>query len=187
MSGPLHESVIRDFLIGAIAAEELEAAVGSSAYDSASNVISFEVQELNDCFLVNASHLCSLAKATAGGALTAETLSAVAFLIIASEQLYWEDNVVGEVLYDWSSPEINLPLTSPNLDESIAWLTGTKPYVSRASPAAVIKQGPPIQQFQRSISRANRGSNLALNPDRLQAALAGSLQPSASGGRLASR
>jgi hypothetical protein len=58
--------------------------------------------------------------------ISASGLNTVAFAIIASErfQLDGDDEPMMEVLYDWSAPEINFPLTPANLKMHRRWLTG---------------------------------------------------------------
>jgi len=49
--------------------------------------------------------------------LPPEDLQTIGFALLASQCFYWkeEDNEPAETFYDWSAPEINLPLTYENI------------------------------------------------------------------------
>jgi len=122
------EATIRDFLLGAappgrLAAEARDAVepVGRS-----SRRIHIEDLPAGQETVVTAEMLLRLCDATLSGCLPASALEPIAFAIVASDHFRWDDgDVVGRVLYDWASPEINFELTPANLRMFREWLTGT--------------------------------------------------------------
>jgi hypothetical protein len=70
--------------------------------------------------------LVRLCDAVLAGELPGSDLEPIAFAVIASDQLQWgdDDELVGRVLYDWASPEINWELTPENVRMFRSWLTG---------------------------------------------------------------
>ena len=52
------------------------------------------------------------------------SLTAVAFALLASDAFWWDDEVISEVVADWSAPEINYPLTEEALAMYRGWLRG---------------------------------------------------------------
>ena len=122
------EATIRDVLLGAtppghLAAEARDAVepVGRS-----SRRVHIEDLPAGEEDTVTAEMLVRLCDAALAGSLPASALEPIAFAIVASEHFRWDDgdDVVGRVLYDWASPEINFELTAGNLRMFRDWLTG---------------------------------------------------------------
>ena len=126
---PVKEATIRDVLMGAtppahLAAEAREAVepVGRS-----SRRVHIEDLPAGEETVVTAEMLMRLCDAALAGSLPASALEPIAFAIVASDHFRLDDgdDVVGRVLYDWASPEINFELTPGNLRMFREWLTGT--------------------------------------------------------------
>lgn len=124
----MKEATIRDFLLGAtppgrLAAEARDAVepVGRS-----SRRIHIEDLPAGQETIVTAEMLVRLCDAALSDTLPASALEPIAFAMVASDHFRWDDgdDVVGRVLYDWASPEINFELTPPNLRMFREWLTG---------------------------------------------------------------
>jgi hypothetical protein len=56
--------------------------------------------------------------------LTPEALNTIAFALQASDAFEWQDEVLGEVLADWSAPEVNFELNAETLNTHRDWLLG---------------------------------------------------------------
>jgi hypothetical protein len=68
------------------------------------------------------------------GDLPADALHTIGFALEASDRFQWdgdEDEVLANVIADWSCPEINYPLTVENVHRFRAWLTRTEPYPAK--------------------------------------------------------
>jgi hypothetical protein len=123
------EATIRGVLLGAtppgvLAVEAREAVepVGRS-----SRRVHIEDLPAGQETMVTAEMLIRLCDAALAGSLPASALEPIAFAIVASDHFRWDDGeeLVGRVLYDWASPEINFELTPANLRMFRDWLTGT--------------------------------------------------------------
>ncbi len=76
-------------------------------------------------FTVTRDHMRQLLTAALAGKLNEAELNAIAFTLIASDRFEFnEDEVVIEVLHDWSAPEINYPINNVTLEMHRSWLDG---------------------------------------------------------------
>jgi hypothetical protein len=71
-------------------------------------------------FEVRSTHLVKVCDAILDGSVHAELLEAIGFCLVASDAFHWDTvspdgERVADVAYDWSAPEINYPLTLPNV------------------------------------------------------------------------
>jgi hypothetical protein len=64
--------------------------------------------------------------------LTLEALNTIGFALQASDAFEWEDEVISEVLADWSAPEVNFELSAETLNMHRDWLLGyAEPFVRK--------------------------------------------------------
>lgn len=75
-------------------------------------------------FDLTRENLVALCDAAIDSDIDGESVSAIAFAILASDRFIWEDDVISEVLNDWSCPEINFPLAPPTYQMHRRWLKG---------------------------------------------------------------
>lgn len=55
-------------------------------------------------------------------------------MIISSDYLTWrDDELLGEIIWDWSCPEVNYALTPENMARFRKWLEGTESYPSKTA------------------------------------------------------
>jgi hypothetical protein len=80
---------------------------------------------MEECFPLNRQHGLMLCDAALAKAIKQTDLTTLAFVLIASDRFEWEDEILREVLSDWSCPEINLPLNTTTLEMHRDWLTGS--------------------------------------------------------------
>jgi hypothetical protein len=69
-------------------------------------------------------HVIRLCEAFLDRALTPEALNTIGFALQASDAFEWEDEVISEVLADWSAPEVNFELNAETLNMHRDWLLG---------------------------------------------------------------
>ncbi len=127
----MREEVLKNFFEGTASAAELSADIAGST-KHVTSVISYQRVEDMECeFTVTRPMLIALCDAVLAGDLLPETLHEIGFALIASEHFVWdsdEDELLSEVINDWSCPEINYPLTADNVAHFRAWLKGDEPY-----------------------------------------------------------
>jgi hypothetical protein len=112
----MHEATLRDFLTGVAAADGLREDLVGTVEEVLPKAYRHHIVSLDGEFTVTAEHLVRLCDAVLAGSLQAEQLATIGLCMIASDYFHWDDKTpggfwVGETLHDWSSPEINYPLT----------------------------------------------------------------------------
>jgi hypothetical protein len=76
-------------------------------------------------FSLQRDHVIKLCEAFLDRALTPEALTTIGFALQASDAFEWEDDVISEVLSDWSAPEVNFELNAKTLNMHRDWLLGS--------------------------------------------------------------
>lgn len=140
----MREETLRQFFEGTITARELAQDVAGSAMKASSKVSIVSVENMDNDFKVPTEMAMRLCDAVIVGELPADDLHAIGFALQASERFHWdgdEDEVLAEVLADWSCSEVNYPLTLENVRRFKNWLTGAEPYPAK----------PPIARNRGSI------------------------------------
>jgi hypothetical protein len=98
--------------------------------------------------------LVSLCEAVLSNQVPPRDLSTIGFALMASEKFAWDaEDVVGDVIQDWSCPEINYPLTIENIQRFKDWLLEKEPY-----PVKPQSQMAPPPRQERFISRVEKKS-----------------------------
>jgi hypothetical protein len=124
----VREATLRDFLYGTVSAERLAAEVREAVEPLGGSSRRVHIEDLpaGEEVSITAEMLVRLCDAVLAGALSGSALEIIAFAILASDHLHWgeDDDLVGRVLYDWATPEINWELTASNVRMFRDWLTG---------------------------------------------------------------
>jgi len=122
------EATLRDFFYGAVSLDQLAAEVRAAVEPLSGTGRRVHIQDLpaDESVTITAAMLVRLCDAVLAGDLPGPALETIAFAIVASDHLRWDedDELVGRVLFDWASPEINWELTSSNVRMFRDWLTG---------------------------------------------------------------
>jgi hypothetical protein len=116
----MREDVLRQFFDGTVDAEALAADLADSLVSRSKTVTEHPIVDMENNFAVHPAHLIAVCDAVLAGELAPELLQAIGFCMVASDHFNWdtdtvEGNQVGEVLFDWSSPETNYPLIRANV------------------------------------------------------------------------
>ena len=120
----MRESVLRGFVSGEAAINSLVRDLQGSVTQVSSVVSAVEIEDMPESFLLSRHHVMMLCDAALAKTLTAEDLTTVAFALMASDRFEWEDEIISEVLSDWSCPEVNYPLDESTLRMHRSWLEG---------------------------------------------------------------
>ena len=147
----MNESCIRDFLEGRLSASELNRIVRQACEVVAPAHERFAVTDLDTDYTFTRVHALRLVAAAIEGALTPEVLSHVAFLLIASDRISFasDDDLLLEVIHDWSAPEINHVLTPETLTWFQRVLREGVPYPARSAPSPESSPTLPIRAVER--------------------------------------
>jgi hypothetical protein len=122
----MNEAVLRDFFLEKATVEELAADMIGTVEQRSRDTRVVHVEDLpsDEEFTITAPMMVRLCDAVLAGDLSGSALEPIGFAVIASDHLDWNDDLVGRVLYDWASPEINWELTPENVRMFRKWLAG---------------------------------------------------------------
>jgi hypothetical protein len=130
----MRERVLRDFFEDKATAAELAQDVAGSISQKSQKVSAVSIEDMGDEFTVTAAMLVRLCDVVLQGELEPDGLHSIGFALMASDAFFWdadEDDVLAEVIADWSCPEVNYPLTIENVKRFRAWLARSEPYPSK--------------------------------------------------------
>jgi hypothetical protein len=120
----MREDTLRRFFLGETPATVLSDEVLRSITRVDEVTSEIAVKDMPDEFNLTRQHLIALCDATFTTELEAEALIAIAFALLATDRFVWEDDVMSEVLFDWSCPEVNFPIVPRTLEMHRRWLAG---------------------------------------------------------------
>jgi hypothetical protein len=150
----MREVILRDFFLGRITPPELAADVRGSTKQVGAISFVTEIEDMDDEFSVTRQMLVSLCEAVLSDQLPSHDLSTIGFALVASEKFTWDaEDLAGDVIHDWSCPEINYPLTLENVERFKNWLLEKEPY-----PAKMQTRTPFNPKHERLISRVEKRS-----------------------------
>jgi len=127
----MREQVLKQFFEGRVSAAELATDIRSSKKNVGDKVTLVCIEDMDGRFSVTRSMLVSLCDAVLAGSLPPEGLRTIGFALEASDNFDWdseEDELVANVIADWSCPEVNYSLTLENVRRFRAWLLEQEPY-----------------------------------------------------------
>lgn len=130
----MREETLRRFFQGEVTASDLAEDVAGSTKRLSSIASCIAIEDMGTEFSVTRPMLVSLTDAVLAGSLPPDALATIGFALEASDKFVWDgdsDELVANVIADWSCPEINYPPTLENVGKFRAWLTETEPYPER--------------------------------------------------------
>ena len=158
----MKEATVRDFFSGTVPPAQLAAEARDAVEPLGGTARRIHIEDLpaGEEVTISREMLVQLCDAVLAGAISAAALETIAFLIVASDHFRWEDDdgVVGRVLLDWASPEINWELTPANLRMFREWLTGEERPPSEPDVTPDTLSGPGFPR-RRSKVRVVPGAN----------------------------
>jgi hypothetical protein len=137
----MREVTLKRFFLEDVSAKALEEDVSGSVIhlDQISSTI--QIEDMKEHF-----ELIRLCDAALSETFSPESLIAVALALMASDTFWWDDEVISEVLADWSAPEINYPLTAGTLRMHRDWLRGLAEAPERTRLPQDSRPGRPISR-----------------------------------------
>ena len=116
----MHEAALRDFFEGKADLTALQRDLAGITTRTSHDLFTHRIVDMDSGFMVSAAHLIALCDAVLAGDLPPQELRVIGFALQASDRFQWdfdspEGERIGETLADWSSPEINYPLTLGNV------------------------------------------------------------------------
>jgi hypothetical protein len=120
----MREEELRRYFTGEASVSQLAKDVSGSVVKVDDVQSEIRIADMHGSFLLQRDHVIKLCEAFLDRALTPEALNTIGFAIQASDAFEWEDEVISEVLSDWSAPEVNFELNSETLNMHRDWLLG---------------------------------------------------------------
>jgi hypothetical protein len=146
----MRETVLRDFFLGHATPLELTADVVGSTKKTGPLSFIVEIEDMDDEFLVTREMLVAICDAVLSGKLPPLELATIGFSLLASESFVWDaEDVMGDVIHDWSCPGINYPLTVDNVQRFKNWLLKQEPYPVKPQLASRPKHERPISRTEK--------------------------------------
>lgn len=130
----MRERVLREFFEDKATAAELAQDVVGSIKQTSQRTFLVSIEDMDEEFTVSADMAVRLCDVVLRGELPPDALKAIGFALTASDKFCWnadDDDVLANVIADWSCPEVNYPLTLQNVEHFRAWLMRTEPYPAK--------------------------------------------------------
>jgi hypothetical protein len=127
----MHESVLRDYFLGIVSAAELENDIAGSEQQLSDIASEQHIEDMSERFNVRRTMLVQLCDDVLVKKIRPESLHLIGFALLASERFEFdasEDELMVDVINDWSCPEVNWPLTINSVQMFRRWLLNEEPY-----------------------------------------------------------
>ena len=128
----MNERTLKDFFLGRISAKDLASDVAGSVSHHPENVTVVHIRDMDDSFVINRQMALSLCDAVLRDHLPSAMLATIGFALLASDLFEWEeDDLLANIINDWSCPEVNWPLTKENVARCREWLMEREAYPAK--------------------------------------------------------
>jgi hypothetical protein len=128
----LKEAILAQFFEGAISGAVLANDLAGSEEHASPLQSTVTIEDMQEEFVVSREMAIRLCDAVLNNQLPPDSLATIGFALMASDSFVWDgDDLLGEVISDWSCPEINYDLTLANVERFRRWLLGVEEYPTR--------------------------------------------------------
>jgi hypothetical protein len=123
----MREDALRLFFIGDLSAHELAKEALASIRSVGTIETNIEIEDMTSSYSMDREDVLALCEAGLEGTLPGKAITAIAFMVLASDHFEWDgdDEMISEVLSDWSCPEVNFPLNPSTFQMHRCWLLGS--------------------------------------------------------------
>lgn len=118
----MKEEILRKYFSGEIGVDSLRNDLNGAIFTE-NGVTHHIIEEMQNEYEVTAKHLIKLCDDVLGCNLEATSLQPIAFCLLASNYFQWDVErddislILSDIIYEWSAPEINFPLTLENVKQ----------------------------------------------------------------------
>ena len=127
----MREDELRRYFLGETSISQLAADLEGSVKVLDSVASEVQIRDMQGSFRLTRPHVLMLCEAFLDQGLKGDALNTLAFALMASDTYEWEDDVISEVLSDWSAPEINYELNADTITMHRGWLLSLTQLPSR--------------------------------------------------------
>ena len=133
----MREDVLARFFNGKATSAELARDLNGSE-ERVSDIESVvNIEDMQEELVVTREMAVALCDAVLSEELAPSALATIGFALMASEKFMWDgEDVLGDIIADWSCPEVNYTLNVENVRKFRAWLTGREQYPEKPSVTA---------------------------------------------------
>lgn len=149
----MREEELKRYFVGEATVDELANELRGSIVELGNLASAVRIADMDGTFELNRHHLIMLCNAINQKHLQAEALSAIAFALLASDAFEWDDEVISEVLSDWSAPEINFELNTETISMHREWLTSSIMPAQYRMAVKAVEGAPRLVSIRSKISR----------------------------------
>jgi hypothetical protein len=124
----MREEALKQFFGSDLTANQIAIEAAASIKKVGPRETNIEIEDMSSSFSLTRKEVLLLCEAGLRGELPGESINAIAFMVMASDHFEWDgdDEVISEILSDWSCPEINYPLTPITFQMHRSWLLGSE-------------------------------------------------------------
>jgi hypothetical protein len=112
----MREEELRRYFMGEASVSQLAKDIDGSVVKIDDLQSEIRIADMRGSFSLQRGHVIKLCEAFLSRALTPEALITIGFALQASDAFEWEDEVISDVLSDWSAPEVNFQLNAETLN-----------------------------------------------------------------------
>jgi hypothetical protein len=128
----LKEAILAQFFEGTISGVVLANDLAGSENHVSPLESNVNIEDMHEEFGVNREMAIRLCDAVLNNELPPDSLATIGFALMASDRFVWDgDDVLGDVIADWSCPAINYELTLENVGRFRRWLFGVEEYPTK--------------------------------------------------------
>ena len=122
----MREEALKQFFNGNLSARQLAKEAIASIKRLGPIEENIEIEDMPSDHAIGRKDVLLLCDAGLRGELPAEAVTAIAFMLLASDRFEWDwnDDMIPEVLNDWSCPEVNRVLIPATFQMHRRWLSG---------------------------------------------------------------
>ena len=120
----MREGELRRYFLGQRSSAELSEDLRGSMTVIDQVHSSVQIVDMKESYLLTRFDLVNLCDAFIKGDIYSDALETIGFALMASDTFDWDDDVISEVLSDWSAPEVNYELNAVTIRMHRQWLMG---------------------------------------------------------------
>ncbi|HEX6496188.1 MAG TPA: hypothetical protein VF018_11935 [Acidobacteriaceae bacterium] len=139
----MRENALRQFFSGDLSANQLALEAAASVKKVGPRETNIDIEDMTSSFSLTRKEVLLLCEAGLHGELPGESITAIAFMLLASDHFEWDgdDEIISEILNDWSCPEVNYPLRPATFQMHRHWLLGSETPPERPALAKSSEKG----------------------------------------------
>ena len=122
----MKETILASFFRGELGAPDLAMDIAGSEERPAATRRNIFVEDMDGEFVVTRGMAAALCDAVLRREMEPDAFRLIGFALTTSDKFTWnDDDLLADILYDWSCPEIDFKLSIENVCKFKSWLDGS--------------------------------------------------------------